>query len=59
MGAFKEARYNTLQMLELVEEGVVSKDNLIRDLLMWMSDYEVEEFMAKSGYTTLEEEYEE
>lgn len=59
MSAFKEARYNTLQMLELVEEGVVSKDNLIRDLLMWMSDYEVEEFMAKSGYTTLEEEYEE
>lgn len=59
MSAFKEARYNTLQMLELVEEGVVSKDNLIHNLLMWMSDYEVEEFMAKSGYTTLEEEYEE
>ena len=53
MGAFKEARYNTLQMLELVEEGVVNKDNLIHNLLMWMSDDEVERFMAKSGYITL------
>ena len=45
---FKVDRSNsrgyTCAMLEMVEEGVVDKDNLIRDLLMWMDEHEVKMF---------------
>lgn len=56
MSAFKEARYHTLQMLELVEEGIVDKDQLIQNLLAYLSDYEVADFMQKYEYAEIAEE---
>jgi hypothetical protein len=41
------ARYNTNRVLELVDEGVVDKDAMIRDLLLWMSESEVAEFVKQ------------
>jgi hypothetical protein len=37
-------RKYTNAILELVDEGVINRDMLIRDLLMWMSEDEVREF---------------
>ena len=34
----------TNKILEMVDEGVVNKDDLIRDLLMYLSESEVENF---------------
>jgi hypothetical protein len=42
-------RKNTNMLLDMVAEGTLDKDQLIRDLLMWMSESEVEDFAAHSG----------
>jgi hypothetical protein len=34
----------------MVEDGIVDKDLLIRNLLGWMSESEVEEFSRTEGY---------
>lgn len=44
----REARGFTNGLLEAVEEGLISKDSLILELLTWMSESEVEEFCRRS-----------
>lgn len=39
-----EPRGYTCALLELVEDGIVDKDWLIKNLLDWMSEYEVKDF---------------
>ena len=34
----------TNKIIELVDEGAVDRDALIRDLMLWMSESDVEEF---------------
>lgn len=46
----------TTQLLDMVEQGTVDKDVLIRDLLGWMSEADVEEFALRNDYITDEEE---
>ena len=41
--------YTTL-LLDMVEDGIVDKDTLIRNLIGWMSESEVEEFSRTEGY---------
>ena len=38
------AREYTCKILEMNEEGLTDKDSLIRDLLLWLSESEVEDF---------------
>lgn len=40
----RKSRPVTSKMLDLVEQGVFDKDNLIRDLLNWLSEAEVKQF---------------
>ena len=56
MSAFKEARYHTLQMMEIVDRGYIDKDQLIQNLLAYLSDYEVADFMQKYEYAEIAEE---
>jgi hypothetical protein len=44
------ARAYTTLLLDMVEDGIVDKDLLIRNLLGWMSESEVEEFSRTEGY---------
>ena len=37
-------RKYTNKIIELVDEGAVDRDALIRDLMLWMSESDVEEF---------------
>lgn len=39
-----DARAYTCGLLDLVEEGMLDRDQLIEDLVTWMSEYEVEQF---------------
>lgn len=39
-----DARAYTCALLELVDEGMLDRDQLIEDLVTWMSEYEVEQF---------------
>lgn len=55
MGAFKEARFHTIQLLQMVDDGVVDKDYLIQDLLGYLSESEVEDFMRMNDYIREEE----
>lgn len=57
MGAFKDARYYTLQMLELVDNGVIDKDQLIQQLFMYLSEHEVEDFMRQYEYDEIAGEF--
>lgn len=50
------ARENTCKMLEMVEQGLVNKNDLIYDLLNWMSESEVTEFMEKAEFIEEDEE---
>ena len=43
------ARKTTKMILEMVAEGSLNQDQLIRDLLMWMSETDVEEFAERNG----------
>ncbi len=52
------ARFHTNQMLQMVEDGVVDKDYLIQDLLGYLSEAEVEDFMRRNDYIREEEEVE-
>lgn len=40
----------TCKMLDNVEQGVFDKDNLIRDLLNWLSEDEVKQFARANDY---------
>lgn len=41
------ARKTTNLILDMVAEGTLEKEQLIRDLLMWMSESDVEEFAER------------
>lgn len=41
---YRETRQFTTALLEAVEAGTISADTLIRDLLEWMSESEVQRF---------------
>lgn len=38
----------TNKIIEMVDEGAVDRDTLIRDLLLWMSESDVEEFYDRN-----------
>lgn len=56
MSGMKEARFYTIQLLQLVEDGVLNKDRIIYDLLGYLSEAEVEDFMRKNDYMEIVEE---
>ena len=42
------SRQYTTALLEAVEDGMLDKDSLIADLLGWMSEHEVEQFVRRN-----------
>jgi hypothetical protein len=46
----REPRKNTNKIMGYVKEGIFDCENLIRDLLNYMSEAEVTEFMESNGY---------
>lgn len=50
------ARKTTNMILEMVAEGSLNQEQLIRDLLMWMSETDVEEFAERNGLLDDEDE---
>lgn len=40
----RQPRAATRAVLDLMDQGALDKDNLVRDLLNWMSESEVREF---------------
>jgi len=55
----RDSRRVTTELLDLVEQGVIDRDNLIRDLLGWMSEAEVAEFGRRNDYITDDEDQDE
>jgi hypothetical protein len=49
-------REYTNKILELVNEGVIDQESLIRNLLDWMSEQEVKDFALFEGYVEDEED---
>lgn len=43
-----DSRAYTCAVLELIDEGVLDKDQLIQDLLGWMSEHDVERFCVRN-----------
>ena len=41
-------RKYTNKIIELVDDGILDRDTLIRDLLLWMSESDVEEFYERN-----------
>ncbi len=46
----RRARAYTTRLLEMVDEGMIDKDNLIQDLLGWMSEDDVKDFARRNDY---------
>lgn len=46
----------TNQILEQVQQGLLDKDTLIRDLLGWMSEDDVAEFAERNDYVGCHDE---
>lgn len=44
------ARRVTEMFYEMVDDGYYDKDDVIRDLLNWMSEDEVQEFVVRNEY---------
>jgi hypothetical protein len=55
----RDSRRVTTELLDLVEQGVIDRDSLIRDLLGWMSETEVAEFARRNDYITDDEDQDE
>ena len=55
----RRSRQYTTQLLEMVEEGMIDKDNLISDLLGWMSEEDVKQFCRRNDYIAYDPEDEE
>ena len=43
-------RKYTNKIIELVDEGAVDRDALIRDLMLWMDESDVEEFYDRMNF---------
>lgn len=53
-----KTREYTNKIIELVDEGLINRDELIRDLLNWLSEAEVEDFWDQNlseDFETFEE----
>ncbi len=50
------ARAYTCRVLELLDEGMLDKDNLIQDLLGWMSEDDVKQFCERNLQDLFEDE---
>jgi hypothetical protein len=50
------SRRVTRELLDMVEQGAIDRDSLIRDLLGWMSEADVAEFARRNDYITDEAE---
>ncbi len=46
----RRSRPNTFKLLDMINEGGVDKDSLINDLLGFMSDSDVGDFMRRNDY---------
>ena len=56
----RQSRKYTSAVLDAVEEGMLDKDSLIADLLGWMSEADVQEFVRRNDLMPwLEDEEEE
>jgi hypothetical protein len=51
-------RKNTKELLGLIAEGLIDREEIVIDLLNYLSDAEVGEFMEKYGYAEIFEEEE-
>ena len=49
--SYRSRRY-TCELISLVEDGMVDKDALIRDLLGYLSESEVADFARRNDYIT-------
>ena len=54
----RQTRRYTCALLELVEEGALDKDRLIQDLLGYLSESDVEDFVRKNDLAPWLEVYE-
>lgn len=52
----RKSRPVTCKLLDGVEQGVYDKDNMIRDLLNWLSEDDVAQFARKNEYLPDEDE---
>ena len=59
MGAIKSARFNTIQLLQMVDDGMVDKDLVIAAFCKFLSDEQVGKMMKVNEFNTLEGAYEE
>lgn len=44
----RSARGYTNALLEMVDDGMMDKDVLLQELLLWMSEHEVQDFCQRS-----------
>ncbi len=51
----KPARYHAIQLLQMVDDGIIDMEHLAFDLLGYLSEAEVEDFMRKNDYIIEEE----
>ena len=51
-------RKYTNQLLEMSEQGLINKDDLIRNLLSYMSESDVQDFVECNEYVEVDDEEE-
>ena len=51
-----KAREYTVRLMEAVDDGMVDKDQLIRDLVNWMSEQDVKEFVEANVPELIDED---
>ena len=59
MSAMKDARFNTIALMGMMDEGLINPKDLAEQLMLWMSEADVEAFVHHYEYNTLEGAYEE
>ena len=59
MSAIKSARFHTIQLLQMVDDGVLDKDLVIAAFCKFLSDEQVGKMMKVNEFNTLEGAYEE
>jgi hypothetical protein len=57
--SYRESRPVTSELLDNLEEGLYDKDQMIADLLGWMSERDVAEFARANEYILAQEEEDE
>lgn len=54
--SYRESRPVTSELLDNLEEGLYNKDQMIADLLGWMSERDVAEFARANDYIVAQDE---